>query len=203
MYKQLIIVRKDLQCSFGKMSAQISHASMAFLTRMIQKNAIKVDENRYAAWEDKEEGEPQLYKRSDLHTWAKEARGRGEDYFYAKPVAPTNPYGELELCEPNHHYQVNMSIDKDLYEQWIGGIFTKIVCEAKNKNQLMKAVKIAEEMGMKENEDFFIIKDCCLTELTPEEFDENGVGRTITCIGFKPMEAEKIEKISKKFQLMK
>ena len=40
-------------------------------------------------------------------------------------------------------------------------------------------------------------------QFVKEEFDENGVGRTITCIGFRPMEQEIMEKISKKFQLMK
>ena len=30
---------------------------------------------------------------------------------------------------------------------------------------------MAEEMGMKEWRDFFLIKDSCLTELEPEEVD--------------------------------
>lgn len=111
------------------------------------------------------------------------------------------PYEEGDSEIVSYCFEYNF--DKDLYDQWINGIFTKVICEARNKNQLMKAVKMAEEMGMKEGEDFWLIKDCCLTELTPEEFDENGVGRTLTCIGFRPMEAEVIEKISKKFQLYK
>ena len=45
-----------------------------------------------------------------------------------------------------------------MFEQWIDGPFTKTVCQAKNKNQLMKAVTIAEELGLKEGEDFFLIK---------------------------------------------
>ena len=32
MYKQIIIARKDLDMSSGKLAAQVSHASMAFLT---------------------------------------------------------------------------------------------------------------------------------------------------------------------------
>ena len=32
MYKQIIIARKDLDMSPGKLAAQVSHASMAFLT---------------------------------------------------------------------------------------------------------------------------------------------------------------------------
>ena len=65
----------------------------------------------------------------------------------------------------------------------------------------MEEGSIAEEMGMKEGIDFFLIKDACNTELEPEEFDENGIGRTLTCIGFKPLDDEIAWKISKKFQL--
>ena len=34
--RQLIIARKDLQMSPGKLAAQVSHASMAFLSNMIR-----------------------------------------------------------------------------------------------------------------------------------------------------------------------
>lgn len=142
MYKQIIIARDDLRMSVGKISAQISHGSMAFLTAFI-KNKTDLD-------------------------------GHVDGY-----------------------------IDKDIYDNWINGSFTKVVLKAKNKNHLLKAIAIAEEMGMKEGEDFFLIKDNCRTELEPEEFDENGVGRTLTCIGFKPMDSEVIDKIGKKYQLYK
>ena len=42
MIKQLIIVRKDLDLSPGKLSAQVSHASMAFLSNWIRNH---LDEN--------------------------------------------------------------------------------------------------------------------------------------------------------------
>jgi PTH2 family peptidyl-tRNA hydrolase len=103
----------------------------------------------------------------------------------------------------NYYYNDSLILDKDIYEQWFCGIFTKTICEAKNFNQLMKAKTIAEELGMKEGEDFFLIWDACLTELQPEKYDENGVGRTLTCIGFKPLDDETAWKISKKFQLYK
>ena len=60
---------------------------------------------------------------------------------------------------------------------------------------------MAEEMGMIEGKDYFLIKDNCLTELEPEEVDENGVGRTLTCIGFAPMDSEVIDQIGKKYHL--
>ena len=125
----------------GKLSAQVSHGSMAFLINWIQNH---LDED-----------------------------GRVEGW-----------------------------LDNFTFE-WIRGIFTKTVCEAKNKNQLMKAVKKAEEMGFREGDDFFLIKDNCLTELEPEEVDEDGIGRTLTCIGFRPLPDDMTHEISRKFQLYK
>ena len=147
MYKQIIIARKDLNMSSGKLAAQVSHASMAFLTNTIR------------------------------NEWFKNTT-----YFKGN--------------EYKTYYSVELTFDKDLFEQWIDGEFTKCVLKAKNKSQLLKAKTLAEEMGMTENEDFFCIYDNCHTELTPEDN-----GRTLTCIGFKPMDSEVIDKIGKKFQL--
>ena len=147
MYKQIIIARKDLNMSAGKLAAQVSHASMAFLTNTIRRD-----------W-------------SMNTTYFK-----GDEY--------------------KTYYSVELTFDKDLFEQWIIGEFTKCVLKAKNKSQLLKAKTLAEEMGMTENEDFFCIYDNCHTELIPEED-----GRTLTCIGFKPMDSEVIDKIGKKYQL--
>ena len=147
MYKQIIIVRKDLQMSIGKICSKVSHASMAFLTNTIRRD-----------W-------------SMNTTYFK-----GDEY--------------------KTYYSVELTFDKDLFEQWIIGEFTKCVLKAKNKSQLLKAKTLAEEMGMTENEDFFCIYDNCHTELTPEDN-----GRTLTCIGFKPMDSEVIDKIGKKYQL--
>ena len=84
---------------------------------------------------------------------------------------------------------------------WINGIFTKTVCQARNRTQLEKVVTISNELGLVEGEDFFLIKDNCLTELEPEEVDENGIGRTLTCIGFRPLPDDIAHQISKKFHL--
>lgn len=145
--RQLIIARKDLQMSPGKLAAQCCHASIAFLTRPLKDRA--------------------------------------------------------ELIVLDGIEQVLYGIDKNIYANWICGIFTKTICEAKNRNQLLKAVTVAENLGLQQNKDFFLINDACLTELEPEEFDENGVGRVLTCIGFKPLSDEIAHEISKKFQLYK
>ena len=151
--RQLIIARKDLNMSPEKLAAQVSHASMAFLSRMIREGGLQ--------------------KRVSLDT------------------------GKME------RYEIMITMDPAVYEDWFCGIFTKTICEAKNRNQLMKAVPLAEEMGLVENQDFFLIKDNCLTELVPEEIGEDGVGRTLTCIGFRPLPDDMAHAISRKFQLFK
>lgn len=98
------------------------------------------------------------------------------------------------------NYAISMEIEKGIYEEWIKGDSTTTVCEAKNRNQLLKAKEIAEKLGLEEGFDFFLIKDNCLTELEPEEY-ENGVGKTLTCIGFRPLPDEIAHQISKKFNL--
>ena len=47
MYKQIIIARKDLNMSPGKLSAQVAHGSMAFLKELVIKNTIKIAKFRY------------------------------------------------------------------------------------------------------------------------------------------------------------
>jgi len=151
--RQLIIARKDLNMSPGKLAAQVSHASMAFLSNMIRHGGLQ--------------------KRVSLDT------------------------GEME------RYEIMITMDPAIYDDWLCGIFTKTICEAKNRNQLMKAATLAEEQGLVENQDFFLIRDNCLTELEPEEIGEDGVGRTLTCIGFRPLPDDIAHAISRKYQLFK
>lgn len=202
MYKQIIIVRKDLNMSPGKLAAQVSHGSMAFLTWMIRNNTTGIiNEKSGRAWEYP--NKPQYYRHPDLNEFAEIARQNGKRLFYYKSLNPNNPYGRQIMCDhPTiKEYFTKFTIDKDLYEQWISGEFTKCVLQAKNKNQLLKAKSMAEELGMIEGEDFWLIKDHCHTELEPEEFDENGIGKTLTCIGFKPMNSEIIDQIGRKYHL--
>lgn len=201
MFKQIIIARKDLNMSPGKLAAQVSHGSMAFISNMIKKHTARVVLNRGRAWYIDEVGEkiPQHYRRGDLDRWAEEARECGEDYFYYESVNPKEPYGKLQLCDMKYCYKTNIDIDISLYENWFNGSFTKCVLEARNKTHLLKAKNMAEELGMVDGKDFFCIYDNCYTELEPEEED----GTTLTCIGFMPMDAEMIDKIGKKYQLYK
>ena len=146
--KQVIVVNKGLGMSKGKMAAQVSHASMAFITRPFLNHTGKVI---------------QVYENNELIG-----------------------------------YEGSVFFDKDTYEQWLCGIFTKVILEVKNNSQLENVVAKAKENGMVENKDFFCIRDACLTELTPDE-----TGTCFTCIGFRPMPAEEIDKVTKKLQLFK
>ena len=139
MYKQVIIARKDLEMSPGKLSAQVSHASMAFLTSQIKNNHIISTESNEMM----------------------EERGNAENRFVKCLVY----------------------ITEECFDNWFLDSYTKCVLKAKNRNQLLKAKQMAESMGLKENIDFFLIRDNCYTELEPEEN-----GTTLTCIGFRPMD---------------
>ena len=103
--RQMIIARKDLNMSSGKLAAQVSHASMAFLSNMIRQG--------------------------------------GKHEVLSLDTAETD------------HYEFTIQMAPDIYEDWLCGIFTKTICAAKNRNQLMKAVAMAEELGLKEVRIFF------------------------------------------------
>lgn len=92
------------------------------------------------------------------------------------------------------HYSSSLLLDGGLYEQWLNGEFTKVVLQAKNRTDLIKAVRMAEDLGMVEGKDYFLIRDNCHTELIPEED-----GKTLTCMGFRPMSWEDIDSISRKY----
>ena len=69
--------------------------------------------------------------------------------------------------------------------------------------QIMKYWTNQNICGLVENQDFGMINDACLTELTPEWVDENGEGRCTVGIWFKPLQDDIAHFISKKFQLYK
>ena len=82
--RQLMIARKDLKMSPGKLAAQVSHASMAFLSQIVKTGSI-------------------IEKSDETIT-------------------------------------VEVVIREDIYDGWLKGIFTKTICEAKNRNHLLNDV---------------------------------------------------------------
>ena len=196
-YRRIFIIRKDLSLSAGKLAAMVGHCAEAYWTNLIRGKVKRKCINAYIA--TLPNGHVQPYRRADLYEWSKEAHAKGDLYFYPEPVDPTNPYGELRLSEPKYIYEGKIEIDEEIFDEYINGIFTKTICEAKNRNQLLKAKTIALELGLVEGTDFGEINDKCLTELTPENED----GTTLVGIWFKPLPDETAHKISKKYQLYK
>lgn len=94
-------------------------------------------------------------------------------------------------------YTTMIRVPLDIYEGYVCGTITKIVCEAKNKYQLEKAVTIAKELGLREGTDYGYIYDRCLTELSPEEPD----GTTLTGLWFRPLPDDIARQISTNYQL--
>jgi peptidyl-tRNA hydrolase len=113
--------------------------------------------------------------------------------------------GLIEIA-PNNDVQFKISLDFDIFNQYVNGIFTKTICEAKNRNQLMKIVDMINDYNasvemdsqkLYEGIDYGFINDCCLTELTPENDD----GTTTIGVWFKPLPDDVAHKFSKKYKL--
>lgn len=94
-------------------------------------------------------------------------------------------------------YAINGIISKEIFEGYVNGTFTKTICQARNKNHLLKAKEIADEIGLIEGVHYGLIYDKCLTELELEEDD----GTTLTGIWFCPLTDDTAHYISKKYHL--
>ena len=197
--KQIILARKDLDMSPGKLAAQVSHASIAWLAAIIKDNATK-DCGCIFNTQDPD-GNRINYQNHDLDEMCKKHYEAGDTYFCTNRIDLNRSVSRYLERPASTLYEVEFELDKDIYEKWILGASTKVVCQAKNRNQLLKAVQIAENLGLKMDKDFFLIKDNCYTELEPEEYDAEGNGHTLTCIGFKPLPDDIASAISKKYQL--
>ncbi len=102
------------------------------------------------------------------------------------------------LTEWDNNYTSSIVLSKEIVEGWLLGSFTKVILEVKDEKGLEKVVEKAEAFGFVKGEDFFEIRDNCLTELEPDES-----GTCWTCIGFKPMTEEEMLGITKRLQLFK
>ena len=91
-------------------------------------------------------------------------------------------------------YTLQIPVDLDTYD-WITSSYTKVVLEVNSEAELEKVVNKAIKNGMKEDVDYFKIIDNGYTEF--------GNQKTWTCIGFKPMKSEDIDKITKRLRLFR
>lgn len=187
--RRVFVIRKDLHLKPGKMGAMLGHLCEAYWTNLM-KASIVIDNEfmTLPAWENYGNGKegPALYKHPDLYRLSKEAYDRGEKHF-------------TTLREnPRKSVTVTMEVPKSIWHDYVNGIFTKTICEARNLENMKKRVMpVVEELGLVEGVDYGYINDRCLTDLTPENED----GTCTVGMWFRPLPDEDAHKISKKFQL--
>ena len=91
-YKQIIIARRDLTLSPGKLAAQVSHASMAFLSWFIRNNADL--DGHIDAWIDED----------ILHNWINGS--------FTKCVLQAKNKNQLFITRDNIHYKLVLCDEK-------------------------------------------------------------------------------------------
>ena len=184
--RRLFIIRKDLHLTPGKLASQVGHCCEAYWTNIMKRSAVVDNEfDEYSAVDLWHPDRPAMYHSGRLSREAEAAFKRGEKKFFIPKVSsrPT--------------VTVHLEISKDIWNDYVNGIFTKTICEARNPNNLMKAKAIADELGLKEGTDYGFINDKCLTELKPENED----GTTTVGMWFAPLADDVAHKISRKFPL--
>lgn len=186
--RRLFIIRKDLHLKAGKLAAMIGHCCEAYFINLLK--SFPCDDNEFDTLLSEDPwrpGQPAVYKSSDVCRKAKEAFKAGEKYFKVRKQFPKNTVS------------VTVEIPKDIWNNYVNDIFTKTICEARNLDKLNQAAAAARVLGLSEGTDFGYIRDCCKTDLVPENSD----GTCTVGIWFKPLPDDIAHKISKKFKLYK
>lgn len=184
--RRIFIIRKDLHLTAGKLAAMVGHCCEAYWTNLMKHSAVVDNEfDEYHTVDPWNPDQPAMYHSNRLNREAEAAFKRGETKFFVPKVAsrPT--------------VTVHLEISKDIWNGYVNDIFTKTICEARNRNHLLKAETVAKELGLKECVDYGFINDKCLTELEPENED----GTTTVGMWFAPLADDTAHQISKKFPL--
>lgn len=186
--RRLFIIRKDLKLKPGKLAAMVGHCCEAYWTNAMKAGDVKDNEfDTLPAVETYGDGRkgPALYKHPEIFDASKKAFEAGETSFRFRP----------EGSRPT--VTVSFEVPKDVWTEYVNGIFTKTVCEARNLNKLNQAAEAARGLGLSKGTDFDYIRDKCLTDLTPENED----GTTTVGIWFRPLPDETAHEISRKYPL--
>lgn len=194
--RRLFIIRKDLNLHAGKLAAMVGHCAEGYWTTLLKNSAAKgnIRDNMFETLPTETENDPNYW-----------TRYRAPALYLAAEAAHKAGHKSFRVLKENHRptFTIAVEINQNDWNDYVNGIFTKTICEAKNLNHLMKVVDVAKELGLIEGQDFGYIDDVCKTDLTPEFTDENGVGRCRVGIWFKPLSDEISHKLSKKYQLYK
>ena len=123
--RRLFIIRKDLHMSAGKLAAMVGHCCEAYWTNTLKNGLVK--DMEYEILPVETEDDPDywmLYRAPRVYAAAKAAHERGEKTF------------KFQAENPIKKYMLTQLIDKDVWEDYVNGIFTKTICEAKNFRRL-------------------------------------------------------------------
>lgn len=120
-------------------------------------------------------------------------------------IEVSNPYSFNSNFNPDIAIQKIIEIDKDIWNKYVNGIFTKTICEAKSLTDLNKIKTYIDtinndsacDIELTEGIDYGFIYDNCLTELKPENPD----GTTTIGVWFRPLPDAIAQRISKKYKL--
>lgn len=166
----------------------IAHCAEAYWTNAMKAgNVVDNEFKTLPAVETYADGRkgPALYKNPEVFALSKKAFEEGESSFAYR----------LEESRPT--VTVSFEIPKDVWLDYVNGIFTKTVCEARNPGKLEQAAEAARGLGLSEGSDWGYIRDCCKTDLAPENPD----GTCTVGIWFKPLPDDVAHEISRKFPL--
>ena len=196
--RRVFIIRKDLHLKPGKLAAMVGHCCEAFWTNILKTFATFgcIKDNEFVTLPAREtygNGKvgPALYKHPLLMKLSEEAFNAGKDSF--------TTYEE----NPSKTVTIKVTLPKDIWNDYVNGIFTKTICECKNLNQLKKVETIIAQLrdekvvDLVEGLDWGYINDKCLTDLTPENPD----GTCTIGVWFKPLPDDIAHRISKKYML--
>lgn len=143
--------------------------------------------------------------RKDLHLTAGKLAaqvGHAAELYWLELFKSSLFHDTLEFDRKGNKFKkicIECDVDPEVWSDYINGIYTKTICESRNLGHLLKAKAIADELGLKENEDYGFINDKCLTELKPENED----GTTTVGMWFAPLDDDIAHQISKKFPLLR
>lgn len=112
---------------------------------------------------------------------------------------------DIGLIVSHKETKRTVSIPVDIWDNYVTGIFTKTICEAKSLTDLNKVKTYIDTINndpacgieLIEGIDYGFIRDKCLTELKPENPD----GTTTIGVWFRPLPDAIAQRISKKYKL--
>lgn len=186
--RRLFIIRKDLHLKPGKLAAMVGHLCEAYWT-----NAMKAGEIK--------DNEFETLPAVKMHV--RDGNESASSVTHEISETQGNPFEADEknsgLMEKGRGPTVTVSfeIPKDIWTEYVNGIFTKTICEARNLNRLNQAAEAARGLGLSEGKDWGYIRDCCKTDLVPENPD----GTCTVGIWFRPLPDEIAHEISRKYPL--